>query len=105
MALPLREFCVDVVHSIPSREINSEKGINLTDLTSPLFTKKSKGIDICGDGRMVAPFYVVLRSMFALFWRTALRSPIPIAFSAPRFFCTPFVREAAKKGKKVLKIK
>ena len=57
MALPLREFCVDVVHSIPSREINSEKGINLTDLTSPLFTKKSKGIDICGGGRMVAPFF------------------------------------------------
>ena len=57
MALPLREFCVDVVHSIPSREINSEKGINLTELTSPLFTKKSKGIDICGGGRMVAPFF------------------------------------------------
>ena len=100
MALPLREFCVDVVHSIPSREINSEKGINLTDLTSPLFTKKSKGIDICSGGRMVAPFYVVFRSLFARFWRTALRSPIPIAFSAPRFFAPRSLEEQPKKEKK-----
>ena len=102
MALPLREFCVDVVHSIPSREINSEKGINLTDLTSPLFTKKSKGIDICMWRRAHGgPFFPsFLRSLFARFWRTALRSPIPIAFSAPRFFAPRSLEEQPKKEKK-----